>query len=579
VSDRRASFLEWAGLAAVCAMCLSRLAGFGLADPDEGRYAEISREMIELHDWVIPHLAYVNYFEKPPLLYWLVGLSFRLFGMSEWAARLVPACAAIGGVVLSYALGVRLLGRRGALLGAAILITSPLYFALSQVLIIDMLLTLCVSAMLAAIYQAHVAREKRRWAVAAAVAAGLGVLAKGPVALALPGLIALAFLRIRRDGLTIRAVLAPWPILVFAAIAVPWFALIARQHTDFPAFFFLRENLYRFATSQVGHPESPYYYVPVVLGGFFPWTLLVVLMGATASGRAAARRMPPDAVLFLSLWAAIVIGIFTLARAKLSPYVLPAFPALALLLGGWLDRALDDPALPRTLIRFARGVAGIAAAILVLRLGVSVLPAFVPAMLHRDCGNPQAFLFGGTMLALAMLPAAALAIRRRDVERVGGFGVLVLLIIGVACGEVAAIGGRSALDTSRNLALAVEEHRAPGDIVVAYDKVMQGLFFYTQSRVVQFDSEGAYGELQFGASSAHDRADFFWTGERRLSQRWRSGRHMFIVTGQECEQSLAASLDPAPEILARDGNRVVLVNFLTASSEAAVGFNGSAVAR
>ena len=123
-SDRRARLLGWAGLVAVCAMCLSRLAGFGLADPDEGRYAEIPREMIELRDWITPHLGYVNYFEKPPLLYWLVGLAFRVFGTSEWAARLVPACAGIVGVILTHALGVRLFGRRAALLAGAILIRN-----------------------------------------------------------------------------------------------------------------------------------------------------------------------------------------------------------------------------------------------------------------------------------------------------------------------------------------------------------------------------------------------------------------------------------------------------------------------
>src|SRR5262245_44021188 len=160
-------------------MCLSRLAGFALADPDEGRYAEIPREMIKLGDWINPHLAYVDYFEKPPLLYWLVGLSFHVFGASEWAARLVSAGAGIVGVVLIHALGVRLFGRRAALLAAAILITSPLYFALSQVLVTDMLLTACMTGTLLALHQVRVARHHSIWTIAAAVSTALGVLAKG----------------------------------------------------------------------------------------------------------------------------------------------------------------------------------------------------------------------------------------------------------------------------------------------------------------------------------------------------------------------------------------------------------------
>ena len=560
--DRHLRLLQWTGLLAVCLMCLSRLAGFGLSDPDEGRYAEIPREMLELHDWITPHLGYVNYFEKPPLLYWLVGLSLRLFGTSEWAARLTPALAAIGGVVLTHALGVRLLGRRAAPLAAAVLITSPLYFALSQVLVIDMLLTLCMTAALVFVYQTRRAPGRSIWPLAAAVAAGLGVLAKGPVALVLPGLIGLAFLGARRDARTLGALLAPWPILVFAATAVPWFVLVSLEHPDFPGFFFVREHLYRFATSRVGHPEPFWYYMPVVVGGFFPWTLLVAFLAATPSGRAAFRRVPADARLLLSLWAAVVIVAFTLARAKLSPYVLPAFPALALLTGGWLDRVLDDDALTRlTLGRLARSLARIAAFVLLIGVAVRLLPASLAAELHRDSGTTQAFLVGGTWLALVMLPVAALAAHPRCFERLGGLGVVLLLAGGIACGEMTAVGARSTLHTSRTLAAVVQRYRTPDDSIIVYEKLMQGLPFYTGSRVVQFEADGLYDELQFGASQAPDRAQFFWSHMLRLAERWRSGQRTFIVTGAECERELEASLAPAPQVLVRDGDRVVLVNF------------------
>ena len=567
--DRRSSLLGWAGLIVVSAMCLSRLAGFGLAEPDEGRYAEIPREMIELRDWITPHLGYVNYFEKPPLLYWLVGLSFRVFGTSEWAARLVPACAGIVGVIVTHALGVRLFGRRAALLAGAILITSPLYFALSQVLVIDMLLTLCTTGTLLAVHQCHATRNKHAWSIAAAACAALGVLAKGPVALVMPGLVALAFLMQRRDRATLRALASPWPTVVFVAIAMPWFVLVSLSHPDFPYFFLVHENLNRLWSSTVGHPEPFGYYLPVLLGGFFPWTMLVGLLWATHRGRAAARGMAPGPVLFLSLWGGIVVAIFTLARAKLSPYVLPAFPAFALLLGGWLDRALDDPALLRTLTRFARCVAVIAAAVVVMRLALGVVSTSWQASLHGNSGNPQAFLSGGTMLALAMLSAAIPVVRRRNIERIGNLGTLLLLIAGVACGQVAAVGARGALETSRNVALAVDAIRGPGDTVVAYGKVMQGLSFYTAERVIQAARNGMFGELQFGASSAPDATDFFWIGRRPLSERWRSGPRMFIVTEDDCEAGLAALLDPPPRVLARDGSRVVLVNFSPVSREAA----------
>ena len=561
MTDRRVRAMAWAGLVAVCAMCLSRLAGFALADPDEGRYAEIPREMLELRDWITPHLGYVNYFEKPPLMYWLVGLSFRLFGTSEWAGRLVPAGAAIVGVAVTHALGLRLFGRRAALLAGAILITSPLYFGLSQVLVIDMLLTACTTATLLALHQVRVARAKGAWAILSAACAAFGVLAKGPVGLVIPALTVLVFAALRRDRATLRAVFAPWPIFVFVAIVMPWFVAVSLAHPEFPYFFLVHENVDRLWSSAVGHPEPLAYYVPVVLGGFFPWTILVAVIAATDRGRAAARVMAPDAVLFLAVWAGIVIGIFTLARAKLSPYVLPAFPAFALFLGGWLDRLVDDPVLPAILSRFARCLAVVAAAVVAARVALGSAPASWQAVLHTASGTPRAFLSGGTKLALAMLVASAPLVRRRDIDRVGALGALVLLFGGTASGQLAAIGARGALETSRSVALAVDALRAPDDLVVVYGKIMQGVFFYTQGRVIQAEPDGVYGELQLGASSAPDAADFFWRGKRQLSERWGSGRHMFIVTEHDGAKSLATFLDPPPRVVAHDGSRVVLVNF------------------
>ena len=264
----------------------------------------------------------------------------------------------------------------------------------------------------------------------------------------------------------------------------------------------------------------------------------------------------------LSGWAAVVIVAFTLARAKLSPYVLPAFPALALLTGGWLDRVLDDDALTRlTLGRLARSLARIAAFVLLIGVAVRLLPASLAAELHRDSGTTQAFLVGGTWLALVMLPVAALAAHPRCFERLGGLGVVLLLAGGIACGEMTAVGARSTLHTSRTLAAVVQRYRTPDDSIIVYEKLMQGLPFYTGSRVVQFEADGLYDELQFGASQAPDRAQFFWSHMLRLAERWRSGQRTFIVTGAECERELEASLAPAPQVLVRDGDRVVLVNF------------------
>src|SRR5262245_31040182 len=191
---------------------LGRLSGFPLQDPDEGRYAEIPREMIELGDWITPRLNYVEYFEKPPLLYWLVASAFRTFGTTEGVARLVPALAGLASIAVTYVLGRRFFGRRAALIAAATLATSPLFLVFAQTLVIDMLLTLLLTACLAALWATRQHPERRRSAVLVAATAALAVLAKGLVGLVLPGIVALVLLGLDRDERLLRSLLRPLPL-------------------------------------------------------------------------------------------------------------------------------------------------------------------------------------------------------------------------------------------------------------------------------------------------------------------------------------------------------------------------------
>ncbi len=568
MSDTRLRSCAWVGLALVCALYLGRLGGFVLQDPDEGRYAEIPREMIESGDWVTPRLNYVKYFEKPPLLYWLVGSSFVLLGQSEGAARLVPALAGIATLLVTYALGCAMLGRRAALIGGALLATSPLFFVLSQVLVIDMLLTACTTATLAALWAAHRAQRKGPWTVEVAAAAALGVLAKGPVALVLPGAIAVAFLALRRDLATLRALLRPAPIAAFAAIALPWFVLVSLRNPEFPEFFFVREHLQRFATDRVGHPEGPLYYVPVLLGGPLPWTLLAAVLAASAAGRAAFGSLAGDARLLLGLWAAVVFAFFSAASSKLAPYVLPALPPLALLAGGWIDRLIDDRAALRAPLRAAAwllvalgGLCLVVGPLGLLLAGVAA-PRFdvEPAALRAIAG---AAAWGG----LALLPAGLLCLRELDAQRRSAAVALALLVVGLGGALLGAVGGRAVAKSSRGLAAAIDRETADGAAyrVVAYRRLMQSLSFYTGGRVTQLDPAGKFNEIDAGAGWAPDRAEYFWTDPERLASEWRSGKKVFVATDRRYVEQLA-TLEPAPRILATEGRRVLLVNFPAADA-------------
>jgi len=554
----------WAAVAvaALLVVYLGRIGGFPLQDPDEGRYAEIPREMIESGDWLTPRLNYVKYYEKPPLFYWLIATSFVVFGPEEWAGRLIPALAGLATIAMTFALGRAALGSRAAWLAAAVLATSPLFFGLSQAILIDMVLTACTTATLGALWFAQTAERrevKDRWALIAAAAAGLGVLAKGLVALVLPGAIALAVLLLRRDRVTLRALVGWRPIVLFLAIAVPWFVLVSRVHPEFAYFIFVREHFERFTSKVVGHPAGPFYYVPVLLFGPLPWSLWAIALAASRTGRAAFACIPVAVRSFLLIWAGFVIVFFTIASSKLTPYVLPAFPALALLMGGWLDALLKRDGLLMAKLSGGTGwvFGGVAAAVLIVAVIAWPAAGAISAKFHVPAD--YVVIIARALLAVgAILVATVVLLRRRRDAPLGSAVPFAVLAFGMASALLAAVEGRAVVKTARSLGTAVIENRREGDLVAAYGQFMQSLSFYGRTRVVQIEVQN---EIKDGAEHAPDAVDWFWEGTTRLADNWSSQRRVFLATSRRKVKEIEGVLHPPPRVLARDFDRILLVNY------------------
>lgn len=579
MSAKTERWIAVAGLFLLAILYLGEIGGYPLQDPDEGRYAEIPREMIESGDWVTPKLNYVVYFEKPPLFYWLVALSFEAFGMSDAAARAVPALSGILTVVILFLLGQHLLGRRAALFGAGVLATMPIFFVLAQALTIDMTLTACTTITMASYYLAHVSERKAAWVAVVSVSAALGVLAKGPVALVLPGLIALVHLLWKRDWSTLGSLVRPVPILLFVAVVVPWFVLVSQANPEFLHFFFVREHFQRF-TAEVGHPEGPFYYVPVLLLGPLPWTAVAIGLAFTRAGRASFREVPTEARSFLLLWAGLVIAFFTAASSKLATYILPALPPLALVLGAWLDRVVERTELAAAVARW------VGTAMLVLGI-IAVLAAGIAFPLE----SMLAQAFGGDDEDVAAIARAAL----RTGLAFGSFGYLVawsrvggrqtaavamlLLILGVGLGIFGALPGRAVVKTSEEIARAVDAEYREGDLVILYKKLWQGMPFYTGRRIGMF---GNYDEVWHGVSISPERDLYYWAEDDfdRLVDAWNSDRRVIVLTNREFVPGIAKQFGREPRLLARDRRRVAVVNFPPGDGEgsaAAVPQEGGAV--
>lgn len=328
-------------LAACAALLLLGNLTYPLVDPDESRYVQIALEMLQTGDFVVPRLQGEPYLDKPPLLYWVTAGSIWLFGPSELAARLPAALAAILTTLSTYLLGALLVGRRAAFCGAMMLLLSLGFVLSGRFVIMDGPLTLFTTVSLLSLFLAvRGARVRTAWWLVGTVACGLGVLTKGPVALVvtvppLAGLLGL-------DRARARVRLRHWfafalPIL---AMTAPWFVLTALRQEGFASYFFWRHHVVRFV-SEFGHGAPAWFYLPVLLIGMFPSSLLAgptldFLMGRRGELRAL-RTRELGALTLAVVW---ILIFFSASRCKLPTYVLPAVPLLCLVQGCMLHQLL-----------------------------------------------------------------------------------------------------------------------------------------------------------------------------------------------------------------------------------------------
>jgi 4-amino-4-deoxy-L-arabinose transferase-like glycosyltransferase len=311
--------------------------GFPLFEPDESRYAELPREMLLRNDFIVPYLDGEPYLEKPPLFYWLVAATFRIFGVSAGTARLVPALALHGTVLLVYLFGRRRFGEHAALWGALGLALAPGFFGMGRLLVLDGLLTFCVALALFSAYEAvRGDRLHRGWWTLAAIACGFGVLTKGPVALVLVAPPLWLHRRLGGPGTGVSWRAAGLFLAIVVAVASPWYIAVCLREPQFVYTFIWEHHVLRFLMP-FAHERGVWFYGPVLVAGLLPATLLLwPFLRLLASADPGAVRQRTADLGFLLLAGGWCVLFFTLSACKLPTYVLPAFPPLSLALGWYL---------------------------------------------------------------------------------------------------------------------------------------------------------------------------------------------------------------------------------------------------
>ncbi|SMP65468.1 dolichol-phosphate mannosyltransferase [Neorhodopirellula lusitana] len=340
-SGMRMSLLQ-CGLLVVAALFLMTNLNYPLIDRDETRYAEIPREMIATGNWVLPTLNFHTYYDKPPLVYWLCALSYKCFGMSEAAARFVPSLAALSTILSTLFFGSRIFNRKIGLIAGTVLLLSVGFAFTSRYLLLDGVLSLFVSLALFTAYEAiRQPRLRLGWWIMSGICIGLAFLTKGPVALVLwlPPIAAMSWLS---QG---HAKVRWWHYgvvgSVATAIALPWFVAVHQQAPRFLVEFFYHHNVARFAGEF--HHRPFWYFVPVLLIAGHPWSFLTIPYARFLFGRSEeCRRQRPPVIGFLLLWSAWCFAFFSMSQCKLPTYLLPTAPALALMIGHYLNEVLNN---------------------------------------------------------------------------------------------------------------------------------------------------------------------------------------------------------------------------------------------
>ncbi len=443
-----------------------------LANPDEGRYSEISREMALTGDWVTPRLDGIKYFEKPPLQYWATAAVFEAFGESEVTARLYVAFCGLLTILAAAYTSRRLGSTETAAATMLALFASPYFMALGTIITLDMGLTLWTTVTFCAFILAehaaqHRARGARAWMAVAWVAMALGMLSKGLVAVVFAGAAVFFQMVLQRNGSVLKRLGWSYGIPLFLLVAAPWFVMVSMRNPEFARFFFVHEHFQRFLTHEARRVQPWWFFLPIVLAGFLPWAFALPSAIAHAWRRERGERFQPLRVAIL--WCAFVVVFFSASGSKLPAYVLPAFPLLAIVLG----RHLVEAPL-RSLARqaFLGALLAIPLAIAAWRMDQGTQDAWTRSLYHA--AQPAAFATVAALFVAGMAGAALLRAGRRWLG-VASVAAASLLAIG---GLLAGYDQLSPRQSGLGVAQAMKPYLHPGTRLYSVNHYEQTLPFY-----------------------------------------------------------------------------------------------------
>jgi 4-amino-4-deoxy-L-arabinose transferase-like glycosyltransferase len=524
---------------------LATLGARKLLNPDEARYAEIPREMIASGDWLTPRLNDLHYFEKPPLQYWTTAAAFEVLGQTEFAARLWCGLAGLAGIFVVGWMGTRLFGRNAGLIAAALLASSLMYFALGHVNTLDMgftlFLTLAIGAFLLAQQTPVKSSAERNFMLLAWVAAGLALMSKGIVAMALPALAFGVYTAIEREYSAWRRLHIVPGLILFLIVCAPWLIAVSLANPGFATFFFVHEHFARFLTDVHRRVEPWWYFLPYLVAGALPWVSLAPAALFTA-WRNDSQQPTFRARRFLVIYIAVLLIFFSVSHSKLPPYILPIFPALALLAADYIVSVQSK----KTLRRHLAGIA----IVWLLVLCYLVFALLVGPLPQRRGITPEQFTTVFRWVAVGAALAASGAgiawiLAGRDRIRTAFFSMSCGTFLAFSILIVQFDAARS-VRSGFDLARAIKPHHSPDKPFYSIWTYDHALAFYLARTVTLVDFSG---ELEFGQSQEPGKLSISLADFRQAWPRDPTGS--IAVMKQEAFDLLARDELPM-EVIGRD---------------------------
>lgn len=467
-----------------------------LIKPDEGRYAEIPREMAASGDWVTPRLNDLKYFEKPPLQYWATATAYTVFGEHQWTSRLWAALTGFAGLLMVWFVGLRLFGREAAGYAAMLLGSSMLYVMMGHINTLDMgvtfFITLGIFALLLGQSETDL-RWQRNWMLLAWAGMALAVLSKGLMGIILPGTAVFLYCMVQRDLSVLKRMNWLPGIAVFLLITAPWFYLVMKANPEFFGRFFIYEHYTRFTTKDLGRYQPWYYFVPILLAGALPWTVLMldslyrIAVGKQFERSGRYNAFKPEH--FLLVWAVFIYVFFSISGSKLPSYLLPMFPAMALLMGQRIAQMKE-----RVLFWQIAPVVPVALLFLVLAFGVEKF-ADTPNQMALYPHYGIWLVSASLLLLTGVLGGMALLWRGRKTAAVMLLSVASLLAVQVGVSGYNTVARER---SAKHIAEAIRDQAKP--LIPFYSVITyeQTLPFYLQRTftLVQYQDEMGFGIKQ-----------------------------------------------------------------------------------